>query len=104
MYAGLSFAIIGVVHVLKVGNLSSTDKLGYGILGWMPAVSIPELSAAVPVQILIWMLAGGACYSIGTVFLAFDRRVRYFHALWHALVIAGSGCHYIAILLLVLHV
>ena len=50
---------------------------------------------------LVWMIAGGAFYSVGTLFLRFDVHVRYFHALWHAFVIAGSTCHYVAILLFV---
>ena len=50
---------------------------------------------------LFWMFAGGAFYSVGTLFLKFDRHIRYFHALWHIFVIAGSICHYNVTLLLV---
>jgi hemolysin III len=94
-------AICGVALVLRVGNLSHAAKISYGILGWMPALSLPLLAETVPLEILGWMLAGGLYYSVGTVFLWFDQEVRYFHAMWHALVIAGSVCHYLAILLLV---
>lgn len=96
-----TLALLGVFYVLRVGNLSAGARCSYGVLGWLPCVSLPELSAVVPREVLFWMIAGGICYSVGTIFLALDRRVRYFHALWHALVIAGSGCHYIAILMLV---
>jgi hemolysin III len=34
---------------------------------------------------------------VGIVFFAFDR-LSYFHALWHLFVLAGSICHYFAVL------
>ena len=37
----------------------------------------------------------------GLVFWVNDRRVRQFHAVWHVFVIAGSACHFVAILLFV---
>ena len=41
--------------------------------------------------------AGGICYAVGVLFLKFDDRVPYFHAVWHKFVIAGSVCHWISI-------
>ena len=38
---------------------------------------------------------------IGTIFLTLDRKVRYFHALWHMFVVAGSICHYVGVLVYV---
>jgi hemolysin III len=47
------------------------------------------------------MLIGIACYVLGLVFWLNDRRVKHFHAVWHLLVIAGSACHFVCILLFV---
>ncbi len=52
----------------------------------------------VPAQVVWWVLAGGACYTVGTLFLMSDHRHRYLHAVWHLFVIAGSACHFWAIL------
>lgn len=90
--------ILGVVLVLRMRNLTPVAKVTYGILGWLPIISLKTLIETAPGPLLVWMIAGGAFYSLGTVFLAYDRRVRYFHALWHIFVIAGSVCHYVAIL------
>jgi hemolysin III len=95
-------AFFGVVLVLYMRNLTPGAKITYGLLGWLPIVSLQVLFDAAPIEILTWLLAGGLFYSVGTVFLRFDQRVRYFHALWHTCVIAGSICHYIAILLILL--
>lgn len=94
-------AFSGVVLVLRLRNLSGAGKITYGLLGWLPAVSLWELYQHAPVDVLVWLLAGGFFYSSGTIFLWLDRKVRYLHALWHAFVIAGSICHYIAILVCV---
>jgi hemolysin III len=51
----------------------------------------------VPVDSTYLMVAGGACYLVGTIFLFLDARVRHFHAVWHLLVIAGSLCHFLVI-------
>lgn len=71
------------------------------VLGGIPFISIPALLGVVSTAALWWMLLGVACYTLGLVFWVNDRRVRHFHAVWHLLVIAGSACHFIGILLFV---
>lgn len=94
-------ALAGVLLVLRMRDLNDAAKITYGLLGWLPAVSLWELYQVAPVEALVWLLAGGFFYSAGTLFLRIDQKVRYLHALWHAFVIAGSICHYIAILVYV---
>jgi len=72
---------------------------GYILLGWVPAV---VLFFAVSTECLMWMAAGGVSYTVGTLFLIFDERVRYFHAVWHLFVIVASACHYYAIVALII--
>jgi len=69
----------------------------YGVLGWLPAAAIPAAWLAIPHGVLWLFFAGGLFYTLGMVFLIFDQRVRYFHAAWHVMVMAGSVCHYVAI-------
>ena len=47
-----------------------------------------------------WTFAGGLAYTLGTYFYHRES-VRYSHAIWHLFVLAGSVCHYIAVLALV---
>jgi hemolysin III len=63
-------------------------------LGWLPVTAVKPMISLVPGGLLLWMLYGGICYTIGTFFLQRDERVPYFHAVWHLLVIAGSACHF----------
>jgi hemolysin III len=94
-------ALIGFVskalfaHRTTVGTVST---ILYLALGWTPVFVAYPLLHACPVPLLLWLLAGGGCYTLGLVFFHFDNRVPYFHAAWHVLVIAGSACHYVGIL------
>ena len=71
--------------------------VSYLALGWIPFFSFYGSAALIPNEALFWLIAGGFFYSIGVVFLIFDRRVRYFHAIWHLFVIAASICHFLGI-------
>lgn len=66
------------------------------LLGWMPVLAAKPLILVAPVGMFAWFVAGGVCYTLGTLFLHRDH-LPYFHAVWHLLVIAGSICHFIAI-------
>jgi len=67
----------------------------YVLLGWVPALTMMHL---VSFACLTWMAVGGLLFTAGTLFLALDRQYRFFHATWHLFVIAGSVCHYYAIM------
>jgi hemolysin III len=79
-------------------RVESISILHYLALGWLPILVIVPILRSLPTTGIAWFVAGGCCYTLGTVFLAFDARVRYFHALWHLLVIAGSSCHFYVVL------
>ena len=101
LWAMWGLALTGVVFVLHRRDLSGPAKLSYGVIGWLPVVALWELYHRTPLNMLLWLVAGGACYSIGAIFLTLDQKVRYFHAVWHLLVIAGSTCHYVGVLVYV---
>lgn len=82
-------------HRVELGAVSVTL---YVLLGWIPVLATPFLLGVVPGRLMLWYLAGGLCYMAGIVFFTFDNRIRYFHAAWHLMVIAGSTLHFLAIL------
>ena len=79
-------------------GINSVSIWMYVALGWMPIFSAGPMIAVVPTPSLLGILLGGLCYTVGAVFLALDKRVRHFHAVWHLMVIAGSAFHYFAIM------
>lgn len=83
-------------------RVEAVSIVSYLVLGWMPIVAAPTMIRVMPIGAFWWGLSGGICYTLGTLFLMNDDRVPHFHAVWHVCVIAGSACHFFAILLFVI--
>jgi hemolysin III len=97
---GLALAGI-LLKVWFVDHFKFLSPLVYLLMGWLGIVAFRSLLASVPRGALLWLLAGGAIYSIGVVFYA-SKRIPYAHTIWHIFVMAGSTCHYFAVLFSVL--
>jgi len=50
-----------------------------------------------PLAGLLWLLAGGIAYTVGVGFFVTEK-VRYNHLIWHQFVLAGTACHFVAVL------
>ncbi len=75
-------------------RINAIGTASYLLLGWLPAI---PLAGHVPGVVVSAMLAGGVLYTVGVAFLINDRKVRYFHAVWHLFVIAAALVHFLAI-------
>ncbi len=72
-------------------------------MGWVALVAAPALFRALPAGGMAWVLAGGLVYSAGALIYGLRRPnpvpgVFGFHELWHLFVMAGSACHFWAVL------
>jgi hemolysin III len=74
--------------------------LVYLAMGWLIILRVGALVAALPFGGIALLLAGGLCYTFGTVFYLL-KKVSYMHAVWHLWVVAGSVCHVLSVLLFV---
>jgi hemolysin III len=91
-------AALGIVLIALGGVRHPRLSLGvYLGMGWLIVIAIRPLWQRVPLAGLLWLLAGGIAYTVGVVFLAAKVK-RYSHFIWHLLVLAGSACHFIAVL------
>lgn len=92
-----SLATLGIVAKLRWGDRWRWLSLvAYLSLGWCCLIAVKPLIESVPRGALLWLLAGGLAYTVGTIFYALDH-IRYFHAIWHLFVMAGSVCHFCAV-------
>jgi hemolysin III len=98
MFAAVwTIALFGVVFKLFfTGRFRLLSTGLYLAMGWLVVVAIEPLLKSVDAFTLGWLLAGGIFYTLGTYFYQRDS-VRYFHAIWHLFVLAGSVCHFIAV-------
>jgi hemolysin III len=97
---GLVWAIAVVGTVLKtLGGIRYTaiSTWAYLAMGWLILVVADTAWALVPKWGLFWLIAGGIAYTAGAAFFMAER-IRYFHFVWHLFVIAGTACHFMAVL------
>ncbi len=95
---GLAGVVIKTTSLRHVRYLSTSF---YVAMGWTVVVVIrPLLEGVAPGGIWL-LLAGGLAYTAGVIFYAWNR-MPYNHAIWHVFVIAGSACHFFAVLFYVI--
>lgn len=102
------WTLLGVVWSLAaVGvTLKAFDRIAhpvaslglYLVMGWLCVVAIGPLLERIPRDGLLLLAAGGFAYMSGVAFFATDDRVRYGHFIWHLFVLAGTCCHFFAVL------
>ena len=89
--AGIILTAVGGVRYPKL-------RTGlYLAMGWLIVIAIKPLWLRMPSLGLFWLIAGGIAYTVGVAFYA-AKRVSYSHFVWHLFVIAGTACHFIAVL------
>ena len=92
-------AVIGGLQELWPKNEArALSVVIYLLMGWAVLVALVPLWTALGTAGFFWVAAGGLFYTVGIVFYVLDDRLRHSHGVWHLFVLAGSVCHYIAIL------
>jgi hemolysin III len=101
------WAIFALIWILALGGVLLKLRSGlrrkklslslYVGMGWLILIAIRPLAGAVPVETLVWLFAGGVAYTGGIIFFV-NERVRFNHFVWHLFVLAGTLCHFCAVL------
>jgi len=95
-------AAVGIAFkILATGRFAILSTLAYVLMGWLCIVAVKPMFVLLSPGALALLGAGGVLYTAGIVFYN-SKRVPYSHAVWHLFVVAGSVCHYLAIVLYVL--
>lgn len=97
---GIIWGLAGIGVVLKVIQIKQhplVSNISYLLMGWLIIFAIKPLITLVPTPGVLWLVAGGAAYSIGVIFFVLDSRIKYSHFIWHLFVLTGTVCHAIAI-------
>ncbi|MBB3345007.1 hemolysin III family protein [Luteimonas sp. RC10] len=93
-----TLALAGVVFKLfYTGRFRGLSTAIYVAMGWLVVIAIGPVAAALDTWTLSWIIAGGVFYTLGTFFYMRES-IPYAHAIWHLFCIAGSVCHYVAVL------
>jgi hemolysin III len=101
-------AIVGItIKLLSIERLATLGGAMYIVLGWLLILALPQIVHGLSPTGLSLLFVGGVLYTAGAVVLwrkKPDPNPRWFgyHEVWHSMVVAGSVCHYCAIMLLLL--
>ena len=94
-----ALAALGIYAKVKMGFTYPRLSTGlYVAMGWLGLVVLQPLLERMPAGGLWWLLAGGICYTGGVLFFVKDAQLRFGHALWHVCVVAGTLCHFVAVM------
>lgn len=103
------WTLFGLVWTLAIVGvtLKAFDRIAhpvwstalYLVMGWLVVIAVKPMLASIAMPGLVLLAAGGFCYTLGVAFFALDSRMRYGHFVWHLFVIAGTTCHFFAVLL-----
>jgi len=93
-----TLAAVGLTMKIVFGaRYSWLSVVLYLIMGWLVVIAAPQVLRVMPLSGLAWLAAGGIAYTAGVGFYA-AHRVRYAHFAWHLFVLAGTFCHFFAVL------
>jgi len=92
------FAVVGIVFK-ALGRMRHPilSTIIYVVMGWLIMIAARPLWHQLPLGGVIWLAAGGIAYSLAVAFFT-ATGLRYNHLVWHLFVIAGTSCHFIAVL------
>lgn len=95
----IAFAVGGtVIEWLPFATPTGVGNAIYLTMGWLVIIFIPAMYRHVGLVPLIWLFAGGACYTVGAAVVGLrrpdpDPDVFGYHEIWHLLVIAAVILH-----------
>lgn len=93
-------AVIGIVLNIKDMHAKPVkifSQSSYLIMGWMIVFFLPNLLEKFPVSCVLWLFAGGVSYTIGVIFYALGKKIKYMHCLWHVFVLLGSALQFVSL-------
>ncbi len=103
LIAEWSMAAVGIVWSFSAKECPPLVRVGmYIVMGWLVTLALGPTLRGLTGREVGWLAAGGAIYTLGAVVYATKRpdlwRGRFeSHDLWHSMVLAAAGCHYLTV-------
>jgi len=100
----IGFDIGGLLFSLIPSDKKLFELLGYFcylVAGWLVIFVFP-FNIGIPLDVFLWVLAGGIAYTIGAILYAIGHKKRWFHTVFHFFVLLGAALQFVGILLILL--
>jgi hemolysin III len=108
MHGAWGWTLFALIWGLAAAGLvlKAYDKLSHPVLstglylamGWLVVIAAVPLLERVSTAGVVWLVAGGIAYTAGVFFYLTDARIKFGHFVWHLYVMAGTTCHFFAVL------
>ena len=93
-------AVLGTaLSFRKMKKINHLSTVCYVIMGLLILIAFRPLMAAVPLSVVLWIVAEGVMYITGAVFYSIYRK-KYLHTVFHIFVLGGTVCHLTAVCLM----
>jgi hemolysin III len=90
-------ALTGIIlKQFFIGKYSIFSTTMYVLMGCVILFAINPLYHNLSFEGFLWLLGGGVAYIIGAVLYSI-KKIKFNHAIFHILVLAGSFCHFVSI-------
>jgi len=100
LFFGIIWGIVALGIIYKLFWWKRHPKISlyiYLAMGWIIVFVVKPIYQTLPFEGFMWLMIGGAFYSLGTIFYA-KRKPLYNHAIWHFFVLGGSISHFFAVM------
>lgn len=98
------FAVTGLLTVtgitltaISVDRFKVLQVVCNLLIGWSILMGFPSLATTVGHTGILYMVLGGAAYTVGAVLYGLGSRKRYMHSVFHVFCMLGTFCHFWAI-------
>lgn len=92
-------AILGItLNSIDIKAYRKFSAVCYLVMGWCIVFAFKTAWQALTTGGIIFLVAGGVCYTIGALFYYFFKKKKYMHSIFHLFVVVGSLLHMFAIL------
>ena len=100
-----ALAVLGITgNAIAMHNkvIKGISMAFYCIMGWLILIAFGELLQKLTVAEFALLLAGGLAYTLGIIFYALGKKIKYFHSVWHLFDVAGTALQFASLLLLLI--
>ena len=98
-----AIAILGIVlNAIDLKKFKKISFLSYLVLGWIIIFAYEPLTRCVDWGGILLLIAGGVVYTVGAIFYACGKKIKYFHSIFHLFVLAASILHFLSIIIYVI--
>jgi hemolysin III len=95
-------ALTGIIlKLFFTGKFNLISTIMYVLMGWVIVFAIKPLINNLPLEGLLWLIAGGIFYTIGAILYSI-KKIKFNHAIFHLFVLMGSFCHFMSVFFYVL--